>query len=180
MAPNNLWTTTVGLRRRGRMHGMDDDEHGWELRRPDVVLQAISKLHPFNRPRTLLARVDGHSDGQRLIGATLLWQEPAVDELERTLLTEQALERLGIARMNGGYRSWPLAVPVVVRPGPTSWEWDEHEAFLGLRYGSNWADVRQGDVLTVTARGWSSWLDGISGTAPRAHWSRCRAVTAAP
>jgi hypothetical protein len=159
------------------MHGMDDDEeNGWELRRPDLLLQAIAEQHPFDRPRTLLARVDGPYEAQRLTGTTLLWQEPAVDELERTRLTEQALERLGFTRTAGGYRSWPLAVPVVVRPGSTLSSWDEHEAFVGLRYGSNWVGVRQGDILTVTARGWSSWLDGIWGTTPRAQWSRCRAA----
>ena len=56
------------------------------------------------------------------------------------------------------YRGWPLAVPVVVRPGSAWPGWDEREAFLGLRYASNWVDARQGDVLTVTAHGWFSHL----------------------
>jgi hypothetical protein len=67
-------------------------------------------------------------------------------------------------------------VPVVIRPGSAWTSWDEHEAFLGLRYGSNWVDVRQGDVLTVTPRGWTSWLDGIWGSRPQAQWSSCRAA----
>lgn len=70
-----------------------------------------------------------------------------------------------------GYRDWPLAVPVVVRPGPVWSSSDETEAFLGLRYGSNWVDVRQGDVLTVTARGWYSFLDELWGTTPKAMWA---------
>lgn len=159
---------------RSKMHRMDDDEPGWELRRPDLVLQAIAEEHPFDWPRTLLARVDGPYDAQLLTAATLLWHEPAADEVERTELAEQALDRLGFTRTAGACRSWPLAVPVVVRPGSSSASWDEEEALLGPRYGSNWVDARHGDVLTVTTRGWSSWLDGAWGTTPRAHWSGCR------
>jgi len=159
------------------MSGMTDDiDTAWQLRRPDLVLQQIAARHPFNRPRTLLARVDGPYAHQRLAGVTVLWQEPAVDEVERTTLTEQALARLGFTRTEAAYRDWPLAVPVVVRPGSAWSSWDEREAFYGLRYGSNWVDVRQGDVLTVTTRGWTSWLDGIWGSSPRAQWSACRAA----
>lgn len=144
-----------------------DDETAWELRRPDLVLAQVAERHPFDRARTLLARVDGPYDDQRLTATTVLWDEPATDELQRTRLTEQALERLGFSRSaDRDYRTWPLAVPVVVRPGSAWPSWDETEAFLGLRYGSNWVDVRQGDVLTVTARGWFSYLDEIWGTAP--------------
>lgn len=151
---------------------MDDDIDPWELRRPDLLLEQLAGQQPFDRPRTLLARVDGPYDDQRLTGSTVLWQEPAADELERTRLTEQALERLGFERTyRGDYRGMPMAVPVVVRPGPSWPAWDESEAMLGLRYGSNWVDVRQGDLLTVTARGWCSFLDGLWGTTPRARWA---------
>jgi hypothetical protein len=156
---------------------MTDDGTGWEVRRPDLLLEQISEQLPFDRPRTLLARLDGPYDAQRLAGVTVLWDEPADDERDRTTLTEQALARLGFAReVDRTYRSWPLAVPVVVRPGSAWASWDELEAFLGLRYGSNSCDVRQGDVLTVTARGWMSWLDGLAGTVPRAAWRDVRST----
>lgn len=101
----------------------------------------------------------------------MLWDEPAADELGRTRLTEKALERLAFTRTPElSYREWPLAVPVVVRPRPVSSS-DETEAFLGLRYCSNWVDVRQGDVLTVTARRWCSLLDELWGTTPKATWA---------
>lgn len=151
----------------------DDDEPDLmgELRRPDLVLDAVARDHPFDRPRTLLVRVDGLYDAQRVTGTTVLWEEPAVDERDRTRRTEEALQRLGFTRSGGDWLCAPIAVAVVVRPGPTTSSWDEREAFLGLRYGSNWVDVRQGDILTVTARGWTSWLDRLWGTSPRARWS---------
>lgn len=157
----------------------DDDSTSWELRRPDLLLEKLAEQLPFDRPRTLLARVDGPYHDQRLTGATVLWEEPAVDELQRTDLTEQALERLGFTRTSGrDYRGRPLAVPVVIRPGPVWSAWDESEAFLGLRYGSNWVDVRQGDVVTVTARGWFSYLDEVWGTTPTAQWAPVRPADA--
>jgi hypothetical protein len=64
-----------------------------------------------------------------------------------------------------------MAVPIVVRPGSAWWSWDELEAVLGLRYGSNCCHVIQGDVLTVTGRGWLSWPDDLHGTEPRAQWA---------
>lgn len=147
------------------------DETAWEVRRPDLLLEHIAELHPFDRPRTYLARVDGPYEAQRLGGVTVLWDEPAPDETKRTRLTERALERLDFCWMpSRDYRSRPLAVPVVVRPGSAWPGWDEEEALLGLRYGSNSADVRQGDVLTVTARGWFSFLDELWGTTPCAQW----------
>ena len=66
---------------------------------------------------------------------------------------------------------FPIAVPVVVRPGAVWWSWDERDVWLGLRYGSNLCDVLQGDVLTVTARGWISHLDELHGSEPRAAWA---------
>lgn len=149
------------------------DDTAWELRRPDLLLDAVRARHSFDRPSTYLARVDGPYDDQRLVDATVLWAEPAADEAERTRLTEAALRRLRFGRTTDrDYRTWPLAVPVVVRPGSAWPGWDESEALLGLRYGSNWVDVRQGDVLTVTARGWYSHLEGIWGRSPRAAWRR--------
>ena len=97
-----------------------------EIRRPDLLLQQVCERHPFDRPRTLLARVDGPYDQQRLVDCTVLWDEPARNE---------------------------------------------HEVWLGLRYGSNLCDVLQGDVLTVTARGWISHLDELHGSEPRAVWA---------
>ena len=66
---------------------------------------------------------------------------------------------------------FPIAVPVVIRPGAAWWSWDEREGWLGLRYGSNLCDVLQGDVLTVTTRGWISHLDELHGSEPRAAWA---------
>lgn len=154
------------------MQRMDiDDYPNFELRRPDLILRQVADQNPFDRPRTLLARVDGRYAQQRLVGVTVLWDAPAADERERSTITEKALARLGFEWTRANFRDWPLAVPVVVRPG-SAWPcWDEDEALLGLRYGSNCVDCRHGDVLTVTGRGWYSSLDGIWGTSPRAHWS---------
>ena len=66
---------------------------------------------------------------------------------------------------------FPSEVPVVIRPGAAWWSWDEREVWLGLRYGSNLCDVLQGDVLTVTARGWISHLDELHGSESRAAWA---------
>jgi hypothetical protein len=142
-----------------------------ELRRPDLLLHDLSLRHPFDRPVTLLARVHGPYDRQRLTDSTVLWHEPAPDELERTHRTEQAMQRLGFGLTRRPYPDWPIAVPVVVRPGSAWWSWDEREAWLGLRYGSNLRDVLHGDVLTVTARGWLSHLDELHGSEPRAAWA---------
>ena len=149
-----------------------------ELRRPDLLLRELSRRHPFDRPETLLARVDGPSEQQRLVDCTVLWQEPEPDELERTHRTEQALQRLGFGRSRRPYPDWPIAVPVVVRPGAAWWSWDEREAWLGLRYGSNLCDVLHGDVLTVTTRGWLSHLDELHGSEPRAAWASTSATHA--
>lgn len=146
-----------------------------EIRRPDLLLHAVRERQPFDRPKTLLARVDGHGDRQRLSGCAVLWDEPPQDEHERTLQTEQALRRLGFGFTRRPYPQWPIAVPVVVRPGSSWWSWDEREVWLGLRYGSNLCDVLQADVLTVTARGWLSHLDELHGREPRAAWAGQRA-----
>lgn len=152
--------------------GMTEDKiYPWELRRPDLVLRDIAEREPFTTPRTLLARVDGPYEQQRVVGVTVLWEGPAEDEIERTLLTEQALQRLGFDRTDRPYPDWPMAVPIVIRPGSAWFGWDESEAILGLRYGSNLCDVIQGDVLTVTSRGWMSWPDDLYGTEPRAEWA---------
>ena len=66
---------------------------------------------------------------------------------------------------------FPIAVSVVVRPGAAWWSWGKGEVWLGLRYGSNLCDVLQGDVLTVTVRGWISHLDELHGSQPRAAWA---------
>lgn len=153
------------------MAPMADDRTSWELRRPDLVLAEVARSHPFDRPCTLLARIDGSYQHQRLTATTLLWQEPAEDESRRSRLTEQALERLSFVRAaDRNNRVLALAVPIVVRPGAAWMSWDEEEALLGLRYGSNWVDVLNASPLTVTSRGWFSALDELWGTTPRARW----------
>lgn len=149
----------------------DDIDSICDLRRPDLLLREIAEQHPFDRPRTLLARVDGAYDAQRLVACTVLWEEPPVDELVRTRVTGQALAQLGLSFARAPYRERPLVVPVVVRPGPTWWSADELEVWLGLRYGSNLCDARQGDILTVTPQGWLSQLDDLHGVEPRAVWA---------
>ena len=69
-------------------------------------------------------------------------------------------------------------MPVVVRPGAAWWSWDEREVWFGLRYGSNLCDVLQGDVLTVTTRGWLSHLDELHGSEPQAAWASTSATDA--
>ena len=147
-----------------------------EIRRPDLLLHEVSRWHPFDRPVTLLARVDGPYDQQRLVDCLVLWHEPVQGAHERTLRTEQALLRLGFARTPLPHPHRPIAVPVVVRPGSAWWSWDEREVWLGLRYGSNLCDVLHGDVLTVTAHGWLSHLDGLHGSEPRAAWAGTAAI----
>jgi hypothetical protein len=149
----------------------EDKTPSWELRRPDLVLAEIARGHPFDRPRTLLARIEGPYDGQHVVDSTVLWEEPPADEIERTRETERALQRLECGFRAGRHRTWPVIVPVVVRPGPSWFSWDESEVLLGLRYGTNMCDVLEGDPLTVTARGWVSWPDGVYGTEPRAQWA---------
>lgn len=145
-----------------------------EIRRPDLLLHQVRERHPFDRPQTLLLRVEGPYDEQRLVDSTLLWEEPTSDELERTDQTEQAMQRLGFGFTGLLYPQWPIVVPVVVRPGSVWWSWDEREAWLGLRYGSNLCDALQADVLTVTERGWVSHMDGLHGPEPRAAWAARR------
>lgn len=142
-----------------------------EIRRPDLLLRQVGERHPFDRPKTLLARVEGPYEHQRLVECVVLWDEPAQDERERTRQTERAMRRLGFGLTQRPWPEWPIAVPVVIRPGAAWWSWDEREVWLGLRYGSNLCDVLQGDVLTVTAHGWISHLDELHGPQPRAGWA---------
>lgn len=171
LSTDHLWTGAGGPR---RLHAADMTPmkiFPAEIRRPDLLLHEVCEQQPFDRPKTLLACVDGRDDQQRLVDVTVLWEEPAQDERERTLLTEQALRRLGFGVSRRPYPQWPIAVPVVIRPGSAWWSWDEREVWLGLRYGSNLCDVLQGDVLTVTACGWVSHLDELHGREPRAAWT---------
>lgn len=171
MSTARLWT---GADARRGQHDADMTQTRMlpsEIRRPDLLLQELHRRHPFDRPETLLARVDGPYEQQRLVDWTVLWQEPEPDELDRTRRTEQVLQQLGFARRRRPYPHWPIAVPVVVRPGAAWWSWDEREVWLGLRYGANLCDVLHGDVLTVTTRGWLSHLDGLHGSEPRAAWA---------
>lgn len=142
-----------------------------ELRRPDLLLAAVAERHAFDVPRALLAVVQGPYADQHLIDSTVLWDRPPRDELARTSVTERALERLGLGWTGLPYRELSMVVSVVVRPGSCWFSWDESEVALGLRYGSNMADVRQGDLLTVTGQGWYAPLDELWGTHPRAVWS---------
>ena len=174
-----LWTGASSSRRPHDAAMTDIPRLPSELRRPDLPLHQLSRRHPFDRPATLLARVDGPHDRQRLTDGTLLWHEPAPDEHERTCRTEQALQRLGLDRTRRPYPEWPIAVPVVVRPGSAWWSWDERDAWLGLRYGSSLCDVLSGEVLTVTARGWRAHLDDLHGCEPRAAWEGTSTVQAA-
>lgn len=142
-----------------------------ELRRPDLFLGKLSTTHPFDQPRTLLARIDGPYDDQRLTSSTVLWSSPPLDEQDRTRMTEAALKELDTDWTNVPYEELPLVVAVVVRPGACWWSWDEHEVYLGLRYGSNRAGIRQGETITVTGQGWYEQLYDAHGTDPRAQWA---------
>ena len=166
-----LWTDAGSSRRQHDADMRQNTVFPSELRRPDLLLREVRDRHSFDRPMTLLARVDGAYDQQRLVDCTVLWHEPAQDEHERTLQTEHALQQLGFGFTGCRYPQWPIAVPVVVRPGSGWWSRDEREVWLGLRYGSNLCDVLQADVLTVTARGWVSPLDELHGSHPRAAWA---------
>lgn len=148
----------------------------WELRRPDAVLRDLETQLPFDVPRTLLARIDGPWRDQRLTRSTQLWRRPPPDELVRTRTTERALKRLGLGWTKTPYDEWPIVLAVVVRPGPCWWSWEEDEAHLGLRYGSNLVDAVNADIVTVTARGWYSQLDELSGPTPAARWSAVAAA----
>jgi hypothetical protein len=154
----------------GNLPDMNPEEiPPWELRRPDVLLSALADLHPFDRPSTLLMRIDGPYEQQVLAGATLLWEEPPLDLDGSRRLTEEALDRLG-CNQNGRWPGRPpLVAAVVVRPGASSWSQDETDAANGLRYGCG-GRALGGDILTVTARGWRSGFDDISGPWPRARW----------
>jgi hypothetical protein len=166
-----LWTGAQSLRRQHDAAMRENTIYPWDIRRPDLLLDQVRERHRFDRPKTLLARVDGPYDRQRLVDCTVLWDEPTQDEYERTLQTEQAMRRLGFGLTRLPHKQWPIVVPVVIRPGSAWWSWDEREVWLGLRYGSNLCDVLQGDVLTVTARGWISHLDELHGGEPRAAWA---------
>ena len=156
---------------------MDDDTPPrWELRRPDLVLQELQARYAFDRPRTLLARIDGDYLDQHVTAATEMWRRPRPDELDRTRTTEKALARLGLDRTDAPYAEWPVVLTVVVRPGDCWWSFDESEAHLGLRYGSNLVDVVAGDLITVTARGWYSHMDQLHGRLPAAVWSATAAA----
>lgn len=171
MSTTVLWTEENPARRTHDADMRDDTIFPSELRRPDLLLHQVSERLPFDRPRTLLARVEGPYEQQRLVDCTVLWDEPAADEHERTLRTEEAMKRLGFGFTGRRYPQWPIVVPVVVRPGSAWWSWDEREVWLGLRYGYNLCDVLQSDVLTVTSRGWISQLDELHGVEPRAAWA---------
>jgi hypothetical protein len=77
----------------------------------------------------------------------------------------------GKPHTGASYAERPLVVTVVVRPGDCWWSLDESEAWLGMRYGSNLVDAIDGDILTVTARGWFCQTDGLFGRSPAAVWA---------
>ena len=170
MSTDDLWTANAGGRLAHHAAMTASAADPWDLRRPDLLLQAVADSEPFDRPRTLLARVEGPYEQQQLAAVTCLWEEPAEDECERTRLTEQALQRLGFGRGAPIDGCRPITVPIVIRSGPSWFAWDESEAVLGLRYGGNLRNVIWYEVLTVTPRGWTSWPAELSGTQPRAEW----------
>lgn len=143
------------------------------LVRPDRVLEQLAAHHPFDRPRALLARVEGPPDQPHVSASIVLSEQPPIDELERARVTEQRLEELGLTWGDEPYDALPVVVPVVVRPGSCWWSWDESEVLLGLRYGSNGVRVRQVGPYVVTAQGWYAPFDELWDTAPRAVWARC-------
>lgn len=142
--------------------------------RLDLVLEAVAQHHPLEWPETLLGRVEGPEDRPELLGLERLWHVPPLDTSDRTGAVEDALRRLGL---HGNWRTLgpdddlPWVVPVVVRPGPCVWSWDESEVMLGLRYGLNGTRALQSEPLVVTGRGWWAPFRKVYDTSPRAHWS---------
>jgi hypothetical protein len=57
------------------------------------------------------------------------------------------------------------------RPHGGGWFCHGSEVQLGLRYGSNLVDAVNGDIITVTTRGWYSQLDYLYGREPAAVWA---------
>lgn len=144
----------------------------YEVRRPDVLLTALSRQQPFDVPRVLLATVEGPYEDQQLTASTVLWDAPPEPERERKVLTEQALLRLGLRWTPAPFAELPLLVPVVVvRPGPVWWSWDETEVAMGLWYGKNRVAVREAAPITVTTRGWYCHDDELWGARPAARWA---------
>lgn len=138
------------------------------------MLEAVARQHPLDVPHTLLARVEGPEEQPELIGLEHLWCIPPLDSLDRSGAVEDTLSRLGLHlnwRSLGPDDDLPWIVPVVVRPGPCVWSWDESEVMLGLRYGCNGTSARQSEPLVVTGRGWWAALQDVYGTSPSAHWS---------
>lgn len=146
-----------------------------ELRRPDLVLQAVADRHPFDRPRALLAVVTGPYEQQRLTGSTVLWRQPPVHERARGRAADRAAVRLGLADAPLFPQHRPILVPVVVRPGASWWTWDESEVALAMRYCNQMLAVVRAGIVTVTDRGWYTQDDELSGTRPRAVWDSAAA-----
>jgi hypothetical protein len=142
-----------------------------DLHRPDLVLAALERRHPFTRPLVLLARVEGDPAAPDVVAGAELWAAPPLDREDRRCRVEQTLADLGPEWDARPYRDRPLLVQVVVRPGPCWWSWDETEVLLGLRYGSNEACVRQGELYVVTAEGWYSPFSERWDVSPRACWA---------
>lgn len=141
-----------------------------EVRRPDQVLEALAARHPFDRPRALLALLAGPYSDQRLADTSVLWTQPPVSEPARTRAAERAAAQLRLDRSPMCARPRQILLPVVIRPGPSWWSWDEAEVTLALRYCYQLGKVVQAGVITVTPRGWYAPADELWGTVPHAVW----------
>lgn len=142
-----------------------------EVHRPDLVLDALAERHPFDRPRVLLALLSGSYREQRLVDTTVLWTEPPRSEGTRARAADRAAAGLGLNGESTERRRGQILLPVVVRPGPSWWTWDETEALLALRYCPPLGNVLQAALIVVTARGWYVPEDELWGTRPRAAWT---------
>lgn len=145
------------------------DNTPWEVARPDRMLASLHGRVSFDRPGTWLVLVDAVGTGQNVLACTLVWANPSVDDTpDEQALAKSALERLGVYDA-----PWttvrPIVVPVIVRPGPAWYSWDESAILLALRY--NCFVAHTGDPLTVTERGWFSPCEELYGTEPKARWS---------
>lgn len=117
---------------------LDDMDSLLSPNRPDLVLETIARQHRLDRPYTLLARVDGPPEQPEVVASDVLWYVPPLSTSDRDTAVERTLARLGLPRWSRDPDDpLPWVVPVVVRPGPCAWSWDEDEVMLGLRYGSN-------------------------------------------
>jgi len=142
-----------------------------EVRRPDLVLEALADRHPFDEPHAVLALLTGPYEHQSLASSSVLWTQPPAEERARGRAADRAAAQLGLDRASLHARQRQILLPVVVRPGPSWWSWDETEVSLALRYCNQLSSVLQAGVIVVTPRGWYSDDDELWGIHPRAVWN---------